>query len=136
MKTYSLLTIAFGASLAMVPYLSAAPQDGPAQRERARPEQAKREYHFRAEDQTRLREHYRTNFREHDRIDAAHRPSFVVGGRLPRDWKGRIHPVPEVVYREFPPIPAGLQIGYLDGYAVVYDPVTLEIVEVLDVWPQ
>jgi len=40
------------------------------------------------------------------------------------------------VYREFPPIPAGLEIGYLDGYAIVYDPATLEIVEVLDVWPQ
>jgi hypothetical protein len=91
---------------------------------------------FRAEDQSRLREHCKTNFREHERIDVGKRPKLVVGGRLTGDWKGRIHPVPEVVYREFPAIPTGLEIGYLDGYAVVYDPVSLEIVEVLDVYPQ
>src|SRR5437016_1068028 len=116
MKKYSLLTVAVGASLAIAPYLSAQPPKASEHREHERSEQAKREYHFRTEDQARLREHYRTNFHDHDRIDAARRPHFVVGGRLPNDWKVRIHPVPEVVYREFPPIPAGLQLGYLDGY--------------------
>src|SRR5207248_3743221 len=129
------LTISLGASLAIAPYLAGQNPRPSEQRERAR-EQAreerreqKREYHFRTEDQTRLREHYRVNFHDRDHIDIAHRPHFVAGGRLPADWKVRMHPVPEVVYHEFPPIPTGLQIGYLDGYAVVYDPLTMEIVE-------
>ncbi len=134
MKTYGLLTLALGAGLALAPNLAARPQQDAEQR--AQPQQAKREYHFRAGDQSRLREHYKTNFRANDRIDVGKRPKLVVGGRLPGDWKGRIHPVPEAVYREFPAIPTGLEIGYLDGYAVVYDPVSLEIVEVLDVYPE
>src|SRR4051812_32185256 len=99
MKKYSLLTIAFGTALAIAPQLAAEPQRGGEEREHARSEHAKREYHFRTADQARLRDHYRTNFHDHDRIDVAHRPRFVVGGRLPGDWRGRIHPVPAAVYR-------------------------------------
>ena len=134
MKKYSLAT-SVGAGLAIATFLAGYPAQAQ-ERERPRQEQAKREYHFRAQDQSRLRENYRSSFRERDHVDVAHRPHFTVGGRLPGDWRARIHPVPEAVYREFPTIPAGLEIGYLDGYAVVYDPATMEIVEVLDVMPQ
>ncbi len=94
----------------------------------------RREYHFRDQDGNKLREHYHANFREHDRIEPEHRVVFRVGERLPDHWRERVHPVPEVVLRELPPIPAGLAIGYLDGYAVVYDPATGVIVETLDVY--
>jgi Ni/Co efflux regulator RcnB len=132
------LTVLAGATLAVAPSMLAQPaQQDSEQRERARPEQqAKREYHFRTEDHARLREHYRTSFRDNDKIDVAHRPRFVVGGKLPGDFRVRFHPLPEVIVHELPAIPAGLEVGYVDGYAVVYDPVSLEIIEVLDVWPQ
>ncbi len=128
MIKHRLIIGAITAALAIGPTVSAAPQD-------RREEHRNREYHFREGDAKKLREHYHANFRGNDRIEASHRARFVVGGKLPGDWKVRIHHVPEVVLRDMPAVPAGLEIGYLDGYAVVYDPVTLDIVEVLDVWP-
>src|SRR4051794_26367359 len=99
MQKNSLLTIAFGMVLATAPQLAAAPQRGPEEREHARSEHARREYHFREADQARLRDHYRANFHHRDHIDVSHRPRFVVGGRLPGDWRARFHPVPASVYR-------------------------------------
>ncbi len=127
MIKHSLIATAIGAALAIAPIATVAVAAPPLQ-ERAH------EYHFRAGDQAKLREHYRGNFREGDHIDVAHRSGFRVGVRLGGDWRARIHPVPEVILRDLPPIPAGLAIGYLDGYAIVYDPETGEIVETLDVY--
>jgi hypothetical protein len=123
-----IIAAAIGASFAITPVLTAAPQE-------RREEHKSREYHFREGDATKLREHYRANFREGDRIEASHRVRIIAGGHLPGDWKVRIHRVPEVILRDLPPIPTGLEVGYLDGYAIVYDPVTGEVVEMLDVWP-
>ncbi len=123
----TLFVLALGAGLAIAPTVSvafAAPQR----------EHAVAQYHFRAADQAKLRDHYRGNFRQTDHIDVAHRTAFRVGMRLSGDWRARIHPVPEAIIGELPPIPAGLEIGYLDGYAIVYDPGTGEIVETLDVY--
>lgn len=36
------------------------------------------------------------------------------------------------VVRELPPPPPGYQVGYLDGYAVAYNPTTQIIADVLD----
>ena len=129
MMKHSILIVALGAGLAMAPAVSVATAAPAPQRERAAAQ-----YHFRAADQDKLREHYRGNFRESDHVDVAHRAGFRVGARLSGDWKARIHPVPEAIIGELPPVPAGLAIGYLDGYAIVYDPNTGEIVESLDVY--
>ena len=90
------------------------------------------EYHFRHEDAGKLREHYK----DIEHIDRDHRTMhhdrYVAGGRLPDDWKRHIHPVPAAMIRELPPVPRGLAIGYIDGYCVVYDPGTLDIVDTLD----
>jgi hypothetical protein len=128
MMKHSILIIALGAGLAIAPTVSVATA-APPQRERAAAQ-----YHFRAADQAKLREHYQGNFRENDHIDVAHRAGFRVGARLNGDWRARIHAVPEAIVGELPAIPAGLAIGYLDGYAIVYDPNTGEIVETLDVY--
>jgi len=110
--------------------MRALPQDRPEhQDERARGEERQKpEYHFRQEDNQRLREHYK----DINKVDRAHREHFVAGGHLPEDWRRHIRPVPAVVIRELPPIPAGYVAGYYDGYAVVYDPNTGVILEVLD----
>lgn len=123
----SLVVLALTAGLTIPLSLAyAAPQE--------RQEHKEHSYHFRDQDGAKLREHYRANFRTGDHIDMGRRVHFTVGARMPDDWKTRMHPVPEVIVRELPPVPSGLEIGYLDGYAVVYDPSTAEIVEVLDVY--
>jgi hypothetical protein len=43
-----------------------------------------------------------------------------------------MHAVPVALVRDLPAIPPGCAIGYIDGYCVVYDPGTLEIVDVVD----
>jgi hypothetical protein len=95
-------------------------------------EKAAHEYHFRQEDAGKLREHYK----DIDHIDREHRTMhherYVAGGHLPDDWKRHIHPVPAALIHELPPVPHGLAIGYIDVYCVVYEPGTLEIVDVID----
>lgn len=45
-------------------------------------------------------------------------------GQLPRGWERRIQPLPYEVERSLPPPPPGCARGYVDGYAVVYEPRT------------
>jgi hypothetical protein len=130
MTKHSFLAIALGAGLAIGSTAFANPFQGPEQRE----QRQSKEFHFSPEASSKLREHYQSNFRAKDKVDVAHRAGFTVGARLPDGWKGRIHAVPSAVLADIGPIPAGLAVGYLDGYAVVYDPGTGDIVEVLDVY--
>jgi hypothetical protein len=62
----------------------------------------------------------------------ASRPRFVVGGFFPYAYIPYITPVPPNVYGYLPPPPPGYQIGYYQGYVVVYDPVTYFIANVID----
>jgi hypothetical protein len=123
MKRSILATAIIGGALVAVTPISTA---FGAPQERREENGAKREYHFRQEDAAKLKQNY------HAKVDVAHRSQLVAGGRLPSDWRGRIEPVPQAVISELAPIPAGCAIGYLDGYCVVYDPGTLEIVDVID----
>jgi Ni/Co efflux regulator RcnB len=115
------------------PSFAYTPQD----RERERSQEQERgknerdthhEYHFKQENKRVLQQHYP----DRGHVDYNRREHFVAGQRLSGDWRARVRPVPETVIRELPPIPAGLEVGYIDGYAMVYDPNTGEIVEVLD----
>jgi hypothetical protein len=115
-----------GAMVAVTPVPQAF--GAPAPQERRDETTAKHEYHFRQEDAAKLKGAYKGRAK----VDMAHRENLVAGGRLPGDWRGRIEPVPQAVIAELPAIPAGCAIGYLDGYCVVYDPGTLEIVDVID----
>jgi hypothetical protein len=42
--------------------------------------------------------------------------------------------VPEAVIRELPPPPRGYVFGYADGYAILYDPRTGYIADVIDLF--
>ncbi|SPF34617.1 putative integral membrane protein [Candidatus Sulfopaludibacter sp. SbA4] len=86
------------------------------------------EYHFRPEHAEKLRQ----NYKHIEKVDVAHRPEYRAGGRLPDDWRKRMHPVPVAVIRELPPLPPGYAAGYFDGYCVVYDPTTLLVADVID----
>lgn len=123
-----LAAILGAASVTALPVITQVAKAAPQERR----ENQKREYHFRSEDAGKLRDQYK----DIDRIDTAHRnmhrERYVAGGHLPDDWRKHIRPVPAALIRELPPIPRGCEISYIDGYCVVYDPGTLEIVEVID----
>ena len=50
-------------------------------------------------------------------------------GKLPPGWQRRIQPFPYQVERSLPPVPAGCARGYVDGYAVVYQPRTQVVID-------
>jgi len=125
MKRMILIAVSLGLAAAV----SLPAQQRPQERERqGKEEHGRAEYHFRQEDARRLREHY-SNF---NHVDVKHRHRLAAGERLTGDWHKRIRPVPEEVIRELPPPPPGYVFGYIDGYAVVYDPGTGMIADVID----
>jgi hypothetical protein len=65
-------------------------------------------------------------------INRARRPVFTVGGYFPFGDIGYLTPVPPSLYGSIPPPPPGYQMGYYDGYVVVYDPLTYFIANLVD----
>ena len=90
-------------------------------------------YHFRPNDWAYLHRYYSRNLIY---INRARRPVFVIGGYFPYADIGYITPLPPTVYGYLPPPPPGYQMGYYQGYVVVYDPVTYFIVNVIDLMQQ
>lgn len=86
-------------------------------------------YHFRPNDYAYLHRHYSRNLIY---INRATRPVFVIGGYFPYADIGYITPLPPNIYAYLPPPPPGYQMGYYQGYVVVYDPVTYFIVNVIN----
>lgn len=85
-------------------------------------------YRFRPEDARVLRDHY-PNW---DSLDLSRRANYVVGGKMPPDWRSRIQPVPIDAVRSLALPPSGYVFGYIDGYCVAYDPDTLVIADAID----
>jgi hypothetical protein len=86
-------------------------------------------YHFRPNDWAYLHRYYSRNLVY---INRSRRPVFVIGGYFPYADIRYITPLPPTVYGYLPPPPPGYQMGYYQGYVVVYDPVTYFIVNVID----
>ena len=55
-----------------------------------------------------------------------------MGGFFPYAYIPYITAVPPDVYAYLPPPPPGYEMGYYDGYVVVYDPVSYYIANVID----
>jgi hypothetical protein len=51
-------------------------------------------------------------------------------GHLPPGWERRIRPFPVVIEQRLPPVCAGCVRGYMDGYAIVYQPQSRLIIDV------
>ncbi len=94
-----------------------------------RPPQQRPSYAFRPNDRDRLLRHYRSHLRY---INRSRRPLFSVGGYFPYGDVGYLSPLPVGLYAQLPPPPFGYQMGYFDGYVVVYDPVTYFIANMVD----
>jgi hypothetical protein len=56
-------------------------------------------------------------------------------GHLPPGWERKIRPFPVVVERRLPPSCAGCVRGYMDGYAIVYQPQSRLIIDIHAVLP-
>lgn len=123
MKKSRLLTFALSATLASVPVCSfaAAPQDHPQDRSQQQKATPHGNYHFRAEDRTKLQPHYRA---AHPHPDNAHRWAWHRGVNLPQGWQGQIEPLPQADIALLAPPPPGYEFGYYNGWAIVYDPNT------------
>ncbi len=94
-----------------------------------RPPQNRPSYNFRPNDRAYLRRYYQSHF---GYINRSRRPIFSIGGYFPYGDIGYLTPVPSNLYGYLPPPPPGYQVGYFDGYVVVYDPITFFIANVLD----
>jgi hypothetical protein len=94
-----------------------------------RPPASRPTYGWRPNDRAWLHRYYLRNLAY---VNLATRPRFVVGGFFPYAHIPYITPVPPAVYGYLPPPPPGYQMGYYDGYVVVYDPVTYFIANVID----
>jgi len=94
-----------------------------------RPPQNRPTWGFRPNNRSYLHQYY---FRILANVNRAHRPVFTVGGFFPYAYIGYLTPVPISLYGHIPPPPPGYQMGYYDGYVVVYDPGTYYILDVID----
>jgi len=94
-----------------------------------RPPVSRPNYRWRPNDRVWLHHYYGRNL---GYINIATRPRFVVGGFFPYGYVPYITPAPPAVLGYLPPVPPGYQIGYYQGYVVVYDPVTYFIANVID----
>lgn len=86
-------------------------------------------YNWRPNDRAYLHRYYLSRLA---RINRARRPRIIIGGYFPYADITYLSPLPPDLYGYLPPPPPGCQMGYYDGYVVVYDPVTYFIVNVID----
>jgi hypothetical protein len=57
-------------------------------------------------------------------------PSAAISGRRVE----RMERIPQDLMAYLPPVPPGYAIGYYDGYCLVYDPYSLMIVGMIDLY--
>lgn len=67
-------------------------------------------------------------------MSRSHRSNFFIGGYFPQILLDRIRPIPQGLMVDLPPVPPGFEIGYFGGYCLVYDPYSLEIVGLIDLY--
>jgi hypothetical protein len=86
-------------------------------------------YGFRPNDRSYLHRYYLSRL---GLINRGFRVHIVVGGFFPYADIPYITPLPADVYASLPPPPPGYDMGYYEGYVVVYDPFTFYIADVID----
>lgn len=67
-------------------------------------------------------------------IVPVHRHHFYVGGFLPFIYLPEMQPIPYELMGYLPPVPDGYEIGYFDGYGIVYHAQTLQIIGLIDLY--
>jgi hypothetical protein len=80
---------------------------------------------FRAEDIRVIHDYYRPRG-----LPPGLEKKFYRTGQLPPGWQKKMQPFPYEIEQRLPPLPDGCARGYMDGYAVVYEPRTRVIVDI------
>jgi hypothetical protein len=75
-----------------------------------------------------IREYYAPQYRS---LPPGLAKKFYRTGHLPPGWQKKMEPFPTVVERELIVLPRDYRRGVIDGYAVVYNPRTQVIVDVI-----
>ena len=86
-------------------------------------------YYFRDDDNRWLRNYYRDDMR---RVDRSRRLSLVVGMPMTSGYHRYMRPFSSDIYLQVQQPPPGYEIGYYDGYSVVYDPATGTVLSFID----
>jgi hypothetical protein len=63
-----------------------------------------------------------------------HRHRLFAGGYFPMRYLQGIQPIPLSLMGYLPPIPDGYEVGYYDGYCIIYDPDTLRVLSAIDLY--
>ena len=74
---------------------------------------------FSTQDVAVIREHYSSQPRN---LPPGLQKKYARTGKLPPGWQKKMTPMPVVVERRLPPLPAGYHRGVFEGHAVIYRP--------------
>jgi len=90
-----------------------------------------RDRHRRYSDQCFREEHLRVirDYYHERELPPGLAKKYYRTGQLPSGWDRRVQPFPYEVERTLPPVPVGYARGYVDGYAVVYQPRTHFVID-------
>ena len=87
--------------------------------------------HFQPRDVRVISEYYGPRYRN---LPPGLEKKLYRTGRLPPGWEKKVQPLPVVVERQMVPVPIGYRRGFIDGYAVLYNPGTQVIIDVTAVF--
>jgi hypothetical protein len=87
-------------------------------------------YQFKGDAKTKLRSSYKGM----SSVNRSQRVTVVRQQVLPVEVQTRIEPVPVDVVSYLGPAPDGFSYGFVDGYCVVYDPMTFFVIDVIDLF--
>jgi len=75
-----------------------------------------------------LKEHYAPTYRN---LPPGLQKKLRRTGQLPPGWEKRFEPFPPALERELAPLPSGYRRGVLDGHAVIFNPRTHVLLDVV-----
>jgi hypothetical protein len=75
-----------------------------------------------------IRQHYAPRYR---RLPPGLQKKYARTGQLPPGWEKKMEPFPVAVERELVVLPSGYRRGVLDRHAVIYNPRTQVIIDVV-----
>ena len=85
-----------------------------------------RECYFQPHDVRLITEYYVPRYR---RLPPGLAKKYYRTGRLPPGWQKKLQPFPVAVERELVVLPPEYRRGFIDGYAVVYNPHTQVVID-------
>ena len=82
--------------------------------------------HYRRQEGSRFRDEHVRMMRDYygPQLPPGLHKKYYRTGQLPPGWQKKIRPFPRQLERRLPPLCGGCARGYVDGYAVVYQPRT------------